>query len=895
MRLIVALLFLVLLPVASYATHNRAGEITYRQIGPLTIEMTITTYTKTSSSAADRDSIFVIWGDGEEAFIDRSNDKGEPLGDDVKKNLYIAQHTFPGRGTYTIGFIDPNRVGSILNVNWPNSIDVPFYLGTTLTLLDPQFQGINNSAILLQPPVDRACVGRVFTHNPNAFDIDGDSLSYELVAPRMSAEEVVPGYRFPNEIGPGDDNNLRIDPKTGMITWDSPQIQGEYNIAIRINEWRNGVLLNSINRDMQIFVSACNNYPPVIETVDELCVIAGDSVRLPITVSDPDIEQQVKLTATGFPFQVSDSPATISATEEYLVQPFNSVFSWKTNCTHINKSYYQVVLKATDNGFSDTTGLSTLYTVRIKVIAPEPEDVEAQRRDDGILLTWALPYRCENTPNEFFQGFSVWRSEKQSGSGADTCLTGINDPFYKKIAINTRQSVDGRYYYLDEDLEEGKGYCYRILAEFAPLTDAGFPYNRVESRPSQEACVKVKRDRPILTKISVIDTDIEAGSIDVHFSPPDIADIENNSFSPPYTFELYRSTDKISFDLVPGFTRSVDDLGVMIDTTYLDTDLNTTNQTYYYKILLRSSSTSFEVYSLVSSSIFARSDVQDRGLQLSWSEDVAWTNTYYEILEKQNGNLIKIGQTTDPKFEIKNLDNDETYCYIIQSVGSYYLINVDSIRNYSQEVCNRPMDIEAPCSPALSVVNFCSDDGSSLAEDQNTLYIQDRSDTMCITADIVSYSIYFKEVSSEGFEKIATITEDTYEHVGNQSLPLGCYYVTATDGNGNESVPSSTVCTEICPAYVLPNTFTPNSDGHNDTFHPRVKKFVDRIDLKIYNQWGNLVFETNDPDINWDGRTKAGKILDGGTYYYTCTVEYATVTQNTPSIDKLRGIIQIIR
>ncbi|HLT94038.1 MAG TPA: hypothetical protein VKZ56_05725, partial [Membranihabitans sp.] len=164
------------------ATHNRAGEITYEQIGDLTIRITITTYTKTSSHV-DRDSLIVYWGDGTVETIARTNGKGVPLGNDIKKNIYIKEHTYPGRGTYTIGMTDPNRIGGILNVNYPNSIRVKFHIATTFTFLNPQFQGENNSAILLQPPMDVGCVGKTFVHNPNAFDPDGDSLAYEWVIP----------------------------------------------------------------------------------------------------------------------------------------------------------------------------------------------------------------------------------------------------------------------------------------------------------------------------------------------------------------------------------------------------------------------------------------------------------------------------------------------------------------------------------------------------------------------------------------------------------------------------------------------------------------------------------------------------------------------------------------
>ena len=68
------------------ATHNRAGEITYRQLSPLTIEMTITTYTKASSVAADRDSLEVLWGDGSREWVKRNNDLTRFEPNDIKIN-----------------------------------------------------------------------------------------------------------------------------------------------------------------------------------------------------------------------------------------------------------------------------------------------------------------------------------------------------------------------------------------------------------------------------------------------------------------------------------------------------------------------------------------------------------------------------------------------------------------------------------------------------------------------------------------------------------------------------------------------------------------------------------------------------------------------------------------
>lgn len=71
----------------------------------------------------------------------------------------------------------------------------------------------------------------------------------------------------------------------------------------------------------------------------------------------------------------------------------------------------------------------------------------------------------------------------------------------------------------------------------------------------------------------------------------------------------------------------------------------------------------------------------------------------------------------------------------------------------------------------------------------------------------------------------------------------------------------------ICGDFFLPNAFSPNGDGHNDIFRPRNNCIKD-IDMKIFNRWGNLVFETTDLTQGWDGSTPKGKNGNEGVYAY---------------------------
>lgn len=64
----------------------------------------------------------------------------------------------------------------------------------------------------------------------------------------------------------------------------------------------------------------------------------------------------------------------------------------------------------------------------------------------------------------------------------------------------------------------------------------------------------------------------------------------------------------------------------------------------------------------------------------------------------------------------------------------------------------------------------------------------------------------------------------------------------------------------------LPLAFTPNGDGINDTFGA-IGEGITEYSLQIFNRWGNLIFESNDPGIQWDG-TYMNTLAAGGTYVY---------------------------
>jgi len=136
-------------------------------------------------------------------------------------------------------------------------------------------------------------------------------------------------------------------------------------------------------------------------------------------------------------------------------------------------------------------------------------------------------------------------------------------------------------------------------------------------------------------------------------------------------------------------------------------------------------------------------------------------------------------------------------------------------------------------------------------------------------------------------DSLETATDTTYSFVNPTNI-TGCFYVTALDSvlpglnglpNQNESEPSQEFCFESCPEYELPNVFTPGDDGFNDLFQPFPYQYIDSINLEIYNRWGTIVFQTNDPDILWNGSNKdSGRISAQGVYYYTISIFSSKLT-----------------
>ncbi len=88
--------------------------------------------------------------------------------------------------------------------------------------------------------------------------------------------------------------------------------------------------------------------------------------------------------------------------------------------------------------------------------------------------------------------------------------------------------------------------------------------------------------------------------------------------------------------------------------------------------------------------------------------------------------------------------------------------------------------------------------------------------------------------------------------------------------------------------FFIPNSFSPNNDGNNDLFKIYGSSVRD-LTMRVYNQWGELIFETSDPQGGWDGTWK-GRPQAIGVYVYVAKVTF----YNNVSVIR-KGTINLIR
>jgi gliding motility-associated-like protein len=298
------------------ATHGQGADLTYTCLGNGDYELRVSFYRDcagiSAPSTIDVDASSDNCNEDLTVTLDRVPGTGNdvtPICDSevtecnggshpgVEEYVYKGTVTLPQKcSDWNFDFSVCCRNRAITTIDDPNNEEL--HLNAEL---DNKNFPCNSSPSFSNPPVPYICVGETYCFNHGAQDPDGDSLSYSLVTPSSSANgdsvDYKNGYSSdqPLKSNPG----VNIDPVTGDICM-TPTQQEVTVMQVQVKEWRNGQVIGTINRDIQVQVVSCNNRLPYLSGIEgdgsyqeEVC--AGEQVQFKVPSFDKDSSQDVDM------------------------------------------------------------------------------------------------------------------------------------------------------------------------------------------------------------------------------------------------------------------------------------------------------------------------------------------------------------------------------------------------------------------------------------------------------------------------------------------------------------------------------------------------------------------------------------------------------------------------
>lgn len=288
---------------AVYATHMIGGDVVYRCLGSNRFEITVTLFQdcengEPSAIAADNPAYFSIFNATTNALVMAdsqyavSTEIVNPNFSNACINNYpntcLRKQVFrfervlpPTTAGYTIVYERCCRNASINNIVNPGNVGVTYFASI------PPFasgQCPNNSAVFKTMPPQIICSNNPFVYDFSATDADGDSLVYRLCAARPGGTPTNPkpfGNLMQHPVGVSVNYlgaysaampitgvpPLQINAQTGLMTG-TPINVGRFVVTVCVDEYRNGVVINTLSRDVQFVITNCSKV--VVANIPEL-------------------------------------------------------------------------------------------------------------------------------------------------------------------------------------------------------------------------------------------------------------------------------------------------------------------------------------------------------------------------------------------------------------------------------------------------------------------------------------------------------------------------------------------------------------------------------------------------------------------------------------------------
>lgn len=359
-----------------YASHTMGADLTYQCLGNNTYKVTVSFYRDCIGIPAPANPLVTIKsvtcnlnlsvtcyprpGTGKEVTPSCSTSVTTCNGGTftgIQEWIYDGIITLPAQcSDWIFGYSLCCRNAAITTINSPSSNT--FYIYASLNnIIAP----CNSSPTFSNKPVPFLCLGQQFCFNHGAYDADGDSLVYQLITPKQTATTNV-SYHSPYNSS----NPLNSMPSTtfSSLSGDiclTPQALEVTVMAVLVKEYRNGVLIGTVERDLQLTVMNCANNLPTISGINgtnnfSMTICANTKTCFNLFSSDPDIGQKVTVIwnygITGATFTTSSGPRP------------TGTFCWTPTSADIGHSF-TFTASATDDACPYNGSQTRSYTINV--------------------------------------------------------------------------------------------------------------------------------------------------------------------------------------------------------------------------------------------------------------------------------------------------------------------------------------------------------------------------------------------------------------------------------------------------------------------------------------------------------------------------------------------------
>ena len=392
------------------ATHAAGADLTYRCLGGLVYEIEATFYRDCGGSSEPGNVTIsyksatcgfarsvlankVLVNNGMEITLPcvtapSTCNGGVSTG--VRKWVYRTTVTLPSACTdWVFSYRVCCRNCTITTIQSPCATNSEIYVEAKLNNLAAPG---NSSPEFNNMPVAFVCLGQNFNYNQGVSDVDGDSLAYELITPKTSATTEVAWLAPASTQSPlASSSPFTINALTGDINFTPSSMQIGI-LAIRVNEFRNGQLIGSTIRDMQVYTQNCFNSIPVATGINGTSsysanTCAGQQVCFTVSAQDVDSTQHISFSVYN---PIPGSVITQTAGSLPSIQ-----FCWTPTEAQISRLPYIFTLTIYD----DACPVNGVQTFSYSVFVQGPQATFTTHNPDCGINNGSAAVNVNNEPN----------------------------------------------------------------------------------------------------------------------------------------------------------------------------------------------------------------------------------------------------------------------------------------------------------------------------------------------------------------------------------------------------------------------------------------------------------------------------------------------------------------